>query len=162
MTPPTPRPDFNVVRAVAEAGGAHAQYVVGTALIDGMYDRTSIAKNPPAGEAWLQQAVRQGHNPATYMLGALYKTGADGVPANPARTLELWQGLLTTPWGQQHDIKRHIFTLVAEQLAAPADSAAAPGAQITGAALGPNGRELVIPLPNQVTLKVEWPSARPG
>lgn len=77
--------DFKKMHEKAEQGNANAQYVTGSMLLTGKGTKTDAAQ----AVNWLQKATDQGHEKATTRLGIIYYKG-DGVKANPARAVELF------------------------------------------------------------------------
>lgn len=83
----------------AEAGNAHAQYVVGIVLAQGYV----AAADPPAGADWLRRAAEQGYVQAQVELARMYRTG-DGVPEDPAEMVKWYRRA-----AQQGDVGAQLF-----------------------------------------------------
>jgi len=72
--------------ALANAGNAKAELIVGLKYLDG----DGVAASQPDAAKWLERAAEQGMPVAQYHMGLLYDRGL-GVPADPARATHWYQ-----------------------------------------------------------------------
>jgi localization factor PodJL len=72
--------------ALANAGNAKAELVVGLKYLDG----DGVAVSEPDAAKWLERAAEQGMPVAQYRLGTMYEHGR-GVPADAAKALHWYQ-----------------------------------------------------------------------
>ncbi len=76
---------IEAVRRQADRGSAEAQFLVGTALDEGL----GVAEDPAAAIAWFQKAAAQGHTLAEHNLGNAFAAGR-GVAADAAEAVRWW------------------------------------------------------------------------
>jgi localization factor PodJL len=93
-TPPTATPPqqsaaltpLDKLTALANAGNAKAELVVGLKYLDG----DGVAASEPDAAKWLERAAEQGMAVAQYRLGTMYERGR-GVPADAAKAVHWYQ-----------------------------------------------------------------------
>jgi localization factor PodJL len=83
---PAPVPTLDRLNALANAGSAKAELLVGLRYLDG----DGIAVNEAEAAKWLQRAANQGEAVAAYRLGTLFERG-HGVPADTSKALQLYE-----------------------------------------------------------------------
>lgn len=78
-------PALDRLTAMANAGNAKAELVVGLKYLDG----DGVAANPKEAVKWLERAADAGEPVAQYRLGTMYERGR-GVAADPAKAIRLY------------------------------------------------------------------------
>ena len=81
-------PEFDALRARAEAGNAVAQYTLALRYDFGFSQ--GVLQDDAEALRWFRLAAEQGHAAAQYNLGFMYRTGR-GVPENPGEAIRWWR-----------------------------------------------------------------------